>query len=492
MNTTSGSPHQPRIAYLGIRHESNTFAPASTPYEGFEIYRDVDMLTKQIGIGSYLTDIDVCAVYLANATPSGVVTRTAYERLKAECLAALRDVLPVEGVLLDLHGAMEVEGLEKPEPDLAAAVRALVGDAVPLSVSLDLHGNLTQALLDQVNCVTAFRTAPHRDYPDTVGRAIKHLLRCIREGLRPQMALVPVPLLIPGEYAMTTAEPAQSLYAAIDGIEQQPGILDASLMVGYAWADRPHSTASVVVVAEHDYAIALRRAQAFAQQVWAQRHAFAFPGETASVEEAVRIAIASEIHPVFISDSGDNVTAGAAGDMTGVLAQLLTQGATEALVAGIEDATAVAVCKAAGMGAHVELMLGNKLGLPGGVPLRLTAIVERIDPQLDCVLIRIGGVRVVVTATRRYFPTCADIEQAAGVNPLSQQIVVVKLGYLMPDLYDRAPRSILALSPGLTDLDMRRFGHQQVQRPIYPLDSDTDSAVGWPALFDEDKDQAIR
>jgi microcystin degradation protein MlrC len=450
-------------------------------YEDFEIFRDVGALTERLGGEQYLADVDVHAVYLANATPGGVVTNAAYARMKSECLAALRYVLPVEGVLLDLHGAMEVEGLGKSEPDLAAAVRVLVGESVPLSVSLDLHGNLTQALLGQVNCVTAFRTAPHRDYADTVGRAIRHLLRCVREGLRPQMVLLRVPLLIPGEYAMTTAEPARSLYGAIDAIEQQPGILDASLMVGYAWADRPHSTASVVVVAERDHAIAMSSAQDFAQQVWAQRRAFAFPGETAAVEQAVRMAMTSEIRPVFVSDSGDNVTAGGAGDMTQVLERLLAQGATLALVAGIEDAAAVGVCKAAGAGARVELRLGNKRGLPGGVPLPLTAWVERVDPSSDCVVIRVDGVRVVVTASRRVFFTCADIEQAAGVDPLRQQLVVVKLGYLMPDLYDRAPRSILALSPGLTDLDLRRFDFHQVERPIYPLDSDTEA--DWPDMF---------
>ncbi len=471
MNSATPSPRKTRIAYLGIRHESNTFAPNATRYEDFEILHDLDALNARLGDASILSDADVCAVYLANATPSGVVTRDAYERLKAECLAALRVALPVEGVLLDLHGAMEVEGMGKPEPDLAAAVRELVGASVPLSVSLDLHGNLTQALLDEVDCVTAFRTAPHRDYPDTVARALRHLLRCVREGLRPQMALLRVPLLIPGEYAMTTAEPARSLYAEIDAMEQQPGVLDASLMIGYAWADRPHSTASVVVVAESDHAAALRVAQTYAAQVWAQRRAFAFPGETAAVAEAVRLAMASATRPVFISDSGDNVTAGAAGDMTVVLEELLTHGATKALVAGIEDATTYDHCVAAGMGATVELQLGNKRGLPGK-PFDVTAHIERVDTGRAHAVVRIDGVRVIVTGKRHVFNTVAEIAQSSGLDPMQQQIVVVKLGYLMPDLYDHAPRSILALSPGLSDLDMRRFDFWQVERPIYPLDDD--------------------
>lgn len=472
-----------RIAYLGIRHESNTFAPAPTTYVHFQILRDAAALAQRLGGEQHLADADVHAVYLANATPGGVVTRDAYARLKDECLTVLRAALPVDGVLLDLHGAMEVQGMGKPEPDLAAAVREIVGDAVPISVSLDLHGNLTQALLDQVNCITAFRTAPHRDYPDTVGRALKHLLRCVRDGLRPQMALIPVPLLIPGEYAMTTTEPARSLYAAIEAMVQQPGILDVSFMVGYAWADRLHSTASVLVVAERNRALALRTANTYARQIWAQRHAFVFPGETAGIEQAVQLAMASDIRPVFVSDSGDNVTAGAAGDMTLVLEALLAQGATQALVAGIEDADAYGVCAAAGVGARVALQLGNKLGLPG-TPLALTARVERVDASIGQAVIAVdgaGGVRVIITTTRHVFNTVAEIARVSGVDPMQQQIVVVKLGYLMPDLYDHAPRSILALSPGLTDLDMRRFGFRQVARPIYPLDDDRDGA--WPELY---------
>ncbi len=469
VNSATLSPRKFRIAYLGIRHESNTFAPNATHYEDFEILRDLDALNARLGAASNLADADVRAVFLANATPSGVVTRGAYNRLKTECLAALRAAWPVDGVLLDLHGAMEVAGIGKPEPDLAAAVREWVGASTPISVSLDLHGNLTQALLDQVNCITAFRTAPHRDYPDTVARALRHLLRCMREGLRPQMALLRVPLLIPGEYAMTTAEPAQLLYAAIEAIERQPGILDASLMVGYAWADRPHSTAAALVVAESDSTVAMQAARAYARQIWAQRRAFAFPGETADVDEAVRLAAASEIHPVFISDSGDNVTAGAAGDMTIVLEQLLAHGAANALVAGIEDAAAYGACVAAGAGMPVVLQLGNKLGLPGR-PFAVTAHIERVDTVLAHAVIRIDGVRVIVTGKRHVFNTVAEIAQSSGIDPMQQQIVVVKLGYLMPDLYDHAPRSILALSPGLTDLDMRRFDFRQVERPIYPLD----------------------
>jgi microcystin degradation protein MlrC len=476
-----------RIAYLGIRHESNTFLPSPTTYNDFDIIRDATSkgegldprhtgLSNQPGTLTVPAELDIAAIYLAGATPSGVVSRDAYDRLKAELLQTLQAAMPVDGVLLDLHGAMEVDGIDKPEPDLAAAVRNIVGPDLPISVSLDLHGNLTQALLDQANCITAFRTAPHRDYPDTVSRAMQHLLRCMRDGLRPSMALVRVPLLMPGEFTMTTAEPARGLYALIEHIEQAAGVLDATLMIGYAWADRTHTAMSTLVVTESDQALAQRLAQAFARDVWAHRHEFAFPGETAGVEDAVRRAIASTQRPVFLSDSGDNVTAGAAGDMTNVLEALIAQGAQDALVAAIEDAEAFAVCKRAGIGATVDLALGNKLGAPGAAPFRTLATVEQIDQHPNCVRVKIDGVRVLISHRRQYFSSRADITEASGMDPMQQQIVVVKLGYLMPDLYDHAPRSILVLSPGLTDLDMQRFGFRHLIHPIFPLDTAFDFA----------------
>jgi microcystin degradation protein MlrC len=476
-----------RIAYLGIRHESNTFLPSLTTYSDFNIVRKAP--SKGVGLDALRTalndlpgtltvpdELDLAALYLAGATPSGVVSHDAYYRLKAELLQTLQAAMPVDGVLLDLHGAMEVDGLDKPEPDLAAAVRDIVGPDIPISVSLDLHGNLTQALLDQVNCITAFRTAPHRDYPDTVSRALRHLLRCMRDGLRPRMALVRVPLLMPGEFTMTTAEPARGLYAQIRHIEQAAGVLDASLMIGYAWADRIHTAMNTLVVAESDQALAYRLAQDFARDVWARRDAFAFPGESAGVEEAIRRAMASTQRPVFLSDSGDNVTAGAAGDKTMVLEALIAQGAQDALVAGIEDAEAFAVCNSAGAGATVELALGNRFCTSDAVPFRAFATVEQCDQHPNCVRVKIGGVRVLITQRRQVFGSRADIATASGMDPMQQQIVVVKLGYLMPDLYDHAPRSILVLSSGFTDLDMLRFGFRQAMRPIFPLDTAFDFA----------------
>ena len=140
---------------------------------------------------------------------------------------------------LSLHGAMEVEGIGDGESDLVGAIRERVGDAALISVSLDLHGNIAPALVEAADLLTALRTAPHRDGEATRERALSHLVRCLREGIRPQAAMVKLPLMLPGEYAVTEVEPARSLYEMLAAIEAEPGIMDASLMIGCAWTNSP-------------------------------------------------------------------------------------------------------------------------------------------------------------------------------------------------------------------------------------------------------------
>jgi microcystin degradation protein MlrC len=288
--------------------------------------------------------------------------------------------------------------------------------------------------------------------------------------------MIKLPLLLSGEQAVTDIEPARSLYARLAQIEQEPGILDASLMIGCAWTDSPFTTVSVITVAEQDRQLAYSQAAWLADEVWACRHEFDYSVEAASVDEAIHRAMAAAERPVFISDSGDNVTAGAPGDQVLLVERLLALGAQQALVAGLTDPVAVRQCTAAGLGAQVELTLGNQLTQARLDPLPVTAQVEQLSlapeasgSEPDTALIRIGGVRVILTAARRAFTDRSRIA-AAGIDPMTQHIVVVKLGYLFPDLADHAPRAIMALSPGATDLRLTELPYRHTPQPIFPLD----------------------
>ncbi len=465
-----------RIAVGGIRHETNTFSPLYTTYDDFFIARGPDVTGDGLVELARREGAELVLTLVASAYPGGLVRADAYRRLKRELLAALQRALPVDGVYLDLHGAMEVEGIGDGETDLSTAVRELVGDNVPISVSLDLHGNISPAFVANVNALTALRTAPHRDGPETRRRALAMLIRALREGLALQPVLLKIPLLLPGEAVMTATEPARSLYQRLPALAQEPGILDASLLVGCAWTDSPYTTVSVIVVGVGDEAAARQEAETLARAIWSERRAFRFGHETAAADEAVVQAMAAALAPVMITDSGDNVTAGGAGDTTYMLQSLLAHGAQDALLAGLMDPIAVQQCASAGQGARVSLLVGGRSDPAHHGPLSITGQVRWLgraagegsgEPTMATVACE--GVTVLLCSDRRPFVDRASMAQA-GVDPMQQRIVVVKQGYLFPDLVDHAARVIMALTPGATDLKLDRLPYGRVPRPIFPLD----------------------
>jgi microcystin degradation protein MlrC len=254
--------------------------------------------------------------------------------------------------------------------------------------------------------------------------------------------------------------------------------MNASLLIGCAWTDSLFTSTSVIVVAEHDRNLAQQEAARFAREVWARRHDFRFGAETAAVDEAIQRALNASERPVFISDSGDNVTAGAAGDIPFLAERLVALGAQEALVAGLADPEAVQQCAAAGEGAEITLSIGGKTDTVNGKPLVISVHIERLSRSPEegsgaptLALVRLGGVRLLLAVDRRPFVNRASIA-AAGIDPMQQKIVVVKQGYLFPDLADHTPRAIMALSPGATDLRLEELPYQRLPRPIYPLDGD--------------------
>lgn len=350
-----------RIAVGGISHETNTFSTLRTDPDDFFIRRGEEIVQGGFWDRYRVEGVEFAPTLSAGASPHGLVRRDAYLQLKTELLERLEASLPVDGVYLSLHGAMEVKEIGDGESDLTVAIRERVGAAVPIVASLDLHGNIAPAFVEAADFLTALRTAPHRDGEETRRRALDHLVRCVRDGIRPVPVMIKVPLILPGEWAVTEVEPARSLYAMLPKIEAVPGIMDATLMIGCAWTDSPYTTVSVLVMAERDHDLTHRQAARLARAVWEQRAAFGPDVETATPEEAVSRALSASESTVFISDSGDNVTAGGAGDIPLFVERLLAAQASDAVVAGIADAAAVSRCAEAGLGTRLTLAIGGKL-----------------------------------------------------------------------------------------------------------------------------------
>jgi microcystin degradation protein MlrC len=469
-----------RVAVGGIHIESSTFSPIRTRLRDFRVLRDSEL--NAAPEFAFLQDYPFTwlPTLHARALPGGPVTLETYRQLKDEHLTRLRAALPLDGVYLAMHGAMYVDGLEDAEGDWISATREVVGPDAFISASYDLHGNLSQRIIKALDMLSAYRTAPHIDVPETRQRAVNLLQQALETQVRPRLAWVPVPVLVPGERSSTEDEPARSLYALLPGIDAVPGILDASLLVGYVWADEPRTTASVVLTGTD--AIALEReARRLAGRYWDAREQFSFGVTTGSLEECFTLAaraVPEDETLAIIADSGDNPTAGGVGDRAEALAILCAQQIPGALLAGIADEPATSRCYEAGAGALVELSVGATLDPQGSQPLKLAARVEFLvsaaDPAERQAVIRLqdpAQATVVLTARRRPFHNLQDFLDLQ-LDLADYRVLVVKSGYLSPQLAPLASPSLLALSAGAVDQFIERLRYDRWLRPRYPLDRD--------------------
>jgi microcystin degradation protein MlrC len=474
-----------RILTGGIRHESNTFIPIRTTEADFTILRGAEAL-QDVQWASYLQDegVEILPTVHANASPFGVVARETYEGFKQEIIAGIQAATDIDGIFLDMHGAMHVDGYEDAQLDLVQSIREVAGPNILISASFDLHGNISREFAEGLDILTAYRTAPHIDAEETRLRAVTHLLNALRQQWQPAVAHVNVPILIPGEKGVTSVEPLKSLYEQLPGIGEKEGFMDASIFVGMPWTDVLRAGMSVQVIAKDKRYLDQARAEAhrLAQALWDRREDLKFDVPSAELDAAITTALQAPETTVFITDSGDNTTAGAAGDNPWVVERLLALGVEDAVVAGIVDLEAVQACEEAGIGAQVDLVVGGKLDTVFGKPLRIRGTVQYVTPpeerntgaaQLETwsAVVDLGGVLLVLLNRRRSFTTPTDFEQVR-INPLDHKIVVVKLGYLFQGLRDIAPRTIMALTPGFAYQVVENLPYERIRRPIYPLDLD--------------------
>lgn len=449
-----------RIAIGGIHTECSTYSPVLMQPEDFRVFRGQDLLEAPYFSFLPAPGVTLLPLLHARAVPGGPVAPATYDGFKAEFLERLRAALPLDGVYLAMHGAMNVAGRQDAEGDWIAAVRAVVGPDVPIAASYDLHGNVSQRIVDQLDIFAAYRTAPHIDTRETMVAAWEMLLRTLREGARPIIAWVPVPHLLPGERSSTEVEPAAGLYAALPVQDARPGVWRADLMIGYVWADEPRATAAAVVTGTDPAAIRAA-AEAVAQDFWAARSDFGFGPVTGPLDLMLDIAAEATTAPVILADSGDNPTGGGVGDRGDVLAALVARDWQGALLAGITDRPAVEACLAAGEGAALVLKIGASLD-PAGVSVTLPVIVERLLPGETAAeaqaVVRAGGIRVVLAARRRPYHDIADFTKL-GLDPRSERLVVVKSGYLSPELQPISNPNLMALTDGVVNQDIPRLAN---------------------------------
>lgn len=486
-----------RIAIAGIHNEASTFSLHRADEAFFELTRGQELVDhydfpNRIGAET-VADVEWVPVLRATSGASGPILPEVYDAFEREILDGLTRAVaagPLDGVYLDDHGAVAVEGRDDAEEGFVEKVRAVVGEDCVISASMDTHGNLSTRHADAIDLVAVHRHAPHIDLLETRDRAVRNLIEVIRRGTKPVKVHVRVPILLPGERTSTAVEPGRTVFGALIPAIERHGVIDAGLTVGFFWADE-HRCASGLVVTAWDEDAAIACAREIASRYWDAREGFVIVSEHSGTwAEALDFVESGAARPVFVSDAGDNVTAGASGDLTAALTETLaavTAGRlvdTSFLFGSVTDAVAFDAALAAGVGATLELAVGAGLDDRYAPPVRgdwtvLRTVEGAPGEGVVGVLVGMGGVHVMLQPGRTPFVANGDpgfppgvLRQNAWIEPDGYDVVVVKNGYLFPSQVERAGSAFMAITPGGTDLDVARLSHHRVERPVYPLDTD--------------------
>lgn len=483
-----------KIAVGGFQHETNTFAPSKADFQAFSRGGAWPALSRGAEVFKVLAGVNLpCAGFIDEAragghqlvplswtaaTPSAHVTTDAFERIAGQILEDLKAAGGIDGLYLDLHGAMVTERHQDGEGELLRRIRDVVGPRLPIVVSLDLHANVTPAMVELSDALVAYRTYPHVDMAVTGARAYR-LLATLMGGRKLAKARRALPFLIPLTSGCSLIEPAQALYDSIGEREGLPGVASLSFLAGFSPADIWHCGPTILAYGE-DPAATERAADELEQAVLAEEPGFA--GTIMSAERAVAHAIevsGRARRPVVLADTQDNPGAGGNGDTVGLLAELVRQRAPRAVIGLIYDPAVAERAHAAGEGASLELGLGAHSGLAGHEPLQGSYRIKKIgDGKFQCTgpfyrgarmalgpmaLLELGGVEVAVASKKAQL---ADREMLRhlGVDPEERGIVAVKSSvHFRADFQPIAEQVVVAAAPGPNPVDHLQLDYRNLR-----------------------------
>ncbi len=486
-------------AFLAMMsHETNTFSTIPTDRRQFEArdlryggeivehFRDTGTcLGGMIGAASR-AGLALLPSVAASASPAGRVTRDVFDHVKARMLADLRQGGPFAGVLLDLHGAMVPDGMDDGEGDLIAAVRKEVGPEIPIAVTLDFHGNLSEAMVREANLLHGYKTYPHVDMAERGVEATERLLDVIAGRIRPTAAFRKPPILPPLGSQGTARGPMRRLYDLAAEMERDARVVSVSIFAGFPHADIPDAGLGVYVATDGAAELAESLAEELARTAWAHRHEFVHQG--LPVKEAVARGQAADGRPIVLADMADNTGGGAAGDGTEVLRELLRVGVRSAVVACLWDPAAVQECVRAGVGARVTLRVGGKVDGRHGASLPVTGTVRTLSdgrfvhkgPMMrglpgrlgPTAVLEVDGVKVILISLR-WQTLDPEMLRFVGIEPTEEKIVVVKSTIHYRAAFEPIAREIVEVdAPGLSSSNLARFDFKRIRRPVFPLDPD--------------------
>ena len=486
---------KPRIAIAGLAIESSTFSPAKTVESDFKARIDEDVFSFYPFLEKDSTlrnKVNWIPTLRGHALPGGIVTKETYESLVNKTLEKLEKNIPYDGLFFDIHGAMSVEGIDDPEGDFIKKVRQVVGYDTVISTSMDLHGNVSYNLAKETDLITCYRMAPHEDAIESKRRAVTNLIERLENGKGKPLykSRIEVPILLPGEKTSTRVEPAKSLYAKVDPETKKEGVLDAAIWVGYPWADEPRNHAVIMVTGDNKEQVK-KSSEYLAKSFWNVKDEFEFIAPVGNLSESVDLAIETKTKPFIISDMGDNPTAGGAGDVTWTLDRLLKRkefkksDGPSLIYASIPGPRLVEKAKKLKVGDYIEGYVGAEVDNRYSPPIFLKGYIRSIkkgDVNAKTeIVVQSGSIFTIVTEKRKPYHYIKDFTDL-GLNPFVTDVIVVKIGYLVPELYNINKGWIMALTPGGVDQNIERLDYKRIKRPMFPMD-EFDSEPDLSAVF---------
>ncbi|MBT8436892.1 MAG: M81 family metallopeptidase [Gammaproteobacteria bacterium] len=487
-----------RILTAEVAHETNTFSCIPTDEQAFRngyfligddaIAERGKQNTELAGFLDIAKKYDwqIDHILSANAVPAGKVTTAAYNWL-ADPIVEAAKANRYDGILLGLHGAMVTEAYQDGEGELLRRLRAVVGNEIPIAITLDLHANVSVQMCDLADIIVSYKTYPHIDMRDSGRHAGEILQRRLQGEINPQTIRVSRPMLEEVNGGRTDAGPMIEWIAAARDWERRPDAYAVSINGGFASADISEIGPTVLVTAEGDMHTHRAFAEGIADDIWNRRHEVL--NDYLEVDSAATIASQYDASagPLVIADYADNPGGGAYGDSTNLLRALLNAGVTDACFGPMVDGAAVQQLYQHEPGAQVRVRLGGKIDPTyGGGPLDLAVeLVSKSDGYyigggemiggLHCsfgptVVIRTEGIEILVTTLAQQM---LDLQQfkSFGIMPESKRVVALKsMQHFRADFEPIAGRVIVCDSGALCTTDYQRLDYHNLVRPIFPLD----------------------
>lgn len=481
-----------RIGFLGVHQECNTFSPDPTTLADFHLRHGLEVVdhwrgtrTEIGGCIDVLNRPDVVTVPILTgwAITKGRIVRSEFARLKQMLADSLRAALPLDGMLVALHGAMCAEGADDAEGALLEVMREIVGHDLPLCLTLDLHANVTQRMCRLADAVIGYRTYPHVDLYETAAAAGGLLLRILGGEPRPRTVLVKVPMIVPGENMQTAYGPFAEVWEYARSLKT-PEIESYSLFGVQAWLDIQEMGGAVLAVTQRDEGPARDFCRQVARKFWDLRKEFEvhFPPPAAAIKEALE----TPGQPVVLSESSDSPTAGSPGDSADMLKALLENAPGVPATLWLRDEAAVDRAAQAGVGAKLKLSLGGAYDQVNRRPVPVEAKVLRFSDggfvmmgsqysgmktsMGGAVVLQVGAVEVLVSKLPA-INIDPQLFRSQAIEPRAKKIVVVKSATAFRNEYKPFAAKILMVdTPGVSTPNIRQIPFRHVSRPVYPLD----------------------